>query len=115
MDQFDMHFEETKPEVNDREVQLLCETLLHAGCWMASAQIIAKHGMANTEQSRRVLRAMAMASKGSIISGSMGYKHNAHATLEERVRVIGALKSQAEKMHIEASFIELFAEKNGLN
>jgi hypothetical protein len=105
MDQFEMRFEPAKPEVSEWEVKLMCLTLLDARGWMTAADIIGKHGLANTEQSRRVLRALAEASNGEIISGQLGYKHNSFATEEERARCVNSLKSQARKMNERADRI----------
>lgn len=115
MNQFELRLEPVKPEVNDWEVELMCVSLLDSGIWLTAGDLIQKHNMANTEQSRRVLRAMAEASNGRIISGQLGYKHNAHATPEERDRAVKALRSQAMKMQIRAHCIELYATSNGLN
>jgi hypothetical protein len=108
MDQFEMRFEPAKPEVNEWEVKLMCLSLQHDGGWMTAADIIAKHSMANTEQSRRVLRALAESSNGEIISGQLGYKHNSFATEEERARCVHSLESQARKMNERAARIKVW-------
>ena len=108
MDQFEWTFEPAKPEASEWEVKLMCLTLLDAGGWMTAADIIAKHSMANTEQSRRVLRALAEASNGEIISGQLGYKHNSFATEEERARCVHSLESQARKMNERADSIKVW-------
>jgi hypothetical protein len=115
MDQFEMRFEPAKPEVNDWEVRLLCLSLMNDGGWMTASDIIAKHGMANTEQSRRVLRALAEASNGEIISGQLGYKHNSHATPDERNRCVHSFRSQASKMLERAQSISQWVYQNAAN
>lgn len=114
-DQFELHFEQARPKVNQWEVEAMVRTLEDSGCWMTAADIIAKHSMANTEQTRRALRAMASASAGRIISGQQGYKLNALATPEERDRAVRTFKSQIREMSARVNEIEAYAMTAGRN
>lgn len=113
--QFELHFEQARPSVNQWEVEAMVRTLEDSGTWMTAADIIAKHSMANNEQTRRALRAMASASAGRIISGQRGYKLNALATAEERHRAVRTFKSQIREMSARINEIESFAAAASVN
>ena len=51
-----------------------------------------------TESNRRMLRAIAEASAGWILSGQRGYKHMVHASAEEVDHAAAWLERQAQKM-----------------
>lgn len=67
--------------------------LLRGKDWQTSKQL----GCAS-ETDKRILRAIADASEGQIISGQKGYKLTAEATLAEIDAAAGWLKHQGEEM-----------------
>jgi hypothetical protein len=70
-------------------------------------------GMPATESSKRIIRAMAEASGGAIISGQLGYKATGHATPGEIHHATARYRSQAAKMFARADAIERKAHQVG--
>lgn len=61
---------------------------------------------ANTEAAKRKLRAIAMASKGEIISGQQGYRLTREAHQAEYLRARDWMNSQADAMKLRVSEID---------
>ena len=81
------------PTVSDRDVERLCEWLQGNG-WVRGSVLAAQLGIND-----RLLRAMAEASDGKILSGQAGYRLFDRSTpLEEADRAASWLESQGHKM-----------------
>lgn len=94
------------PKVSVFDVDRLI--LLLKNCdWTDSHECCRLLGMEDTFANRRIIRAIAEASNGEIMSGNNGYKLTCHATPEERSHAINRLKSQARKMLERAEKYEL--------
>ncbi len=82
---------EQGPHVSKFHIETMIENLRGRG-WQPSKQLGAA-----TEADKRILRAIAEASGGEILSGQKGYMLTREATPED-LRQAGWLKSQGEKM-----------------
>jgi hypothetical protein len=111
--QLEMTLTAGKPEVNEWEVGLLVILLEDIGGWATGAELVERIGMPATESSKRIIRAMAEASGGAIISGQLGYKATGHATPEEIHHATAWYRSQAAKMFARADAIERKAHQVG--
>src|SRR5438045_8123651 len=80
------------PKVTQAQVNELIEALYRKG-WQTAAQL----GF-HTETDKRILRAIASASGGHVISGQGGYRLNFEATHDENKVVTGWLRSQIAEM-----------------
>ena len=87
-------------------LSLFTRTLANAGNWLTSADLEAFTGY-----NERMLRALAAQSKGTVISGTKGYKLTTLATPSEVAECTGRLRSQAAQMVARASTIDaVYAE-----
>lgn len=80
------------------EVTRLIQLLAASGTWMTAREILEQLGLPVTESGKRHLRDLAEHSKGDIVSGNAGYKHNQHITPDELDEFWGRMVSQGKKM-----------------
>jgi len=80
------------PHVIQKQVDAFMLALYGHG-WKSSAELGAK-----TEREKRILRALAEASGGHVISGQAGYKLACEATADEHRTFVNQFKHQIEKM-----------------
>jgi hypothetical protein len=89
----------------DQSLDLIITILDQEQTWLTAAQLLVKLGEAPTDSKKRVLRELANASQGKIISGQKGYKHIRHATPEEITHAANWLRHQAKEMDARATEI----------
>lgn len=105
--QLEMTLTAGKPEVKDWEVDYFVKALEMVPGWHTCTELFQlmpqlRHG----EAGKRIIRAMAEASGGAIISGQLGYKATVHATPEEIHHATAWLESQGCKMIARAQAIK---------
>lgn len=81
------------PRVNREAVDQLIEALFHTHSWM-TADDLGFH----TESDKRIVRALAAASGGHVISGQGGYRLHFEATSDESRVSTGKLRHQVAEM-----------------
>lgn len=79
-------------------VELLVNTLRHAGDWLFAADILRAWDTADSDHNRRFIRALAEAASPEVISGQRGYKWIGNGTAEEIGHASNWLEAQAKKM-----------------
>jgi len=82
---------------DDPNVKWMERFLREHGRWWTAAEILRYMRREETEDGKRMLRALASAS-GWVVSGQKGYKHLEHATAEEVNRFCVTLEGEAKKM-----------------
>lgn len=93
------------PKISILQIERLIQILEGHG-WTDSHNCCRLMQLPDTFANRRIIRAIAEASEGQILSGNDGYKLTCEATKEERSHAINRLKSQACKMLKRAELLE---------
>jgi hypothetical protein len=94
-----MQFELFPPAPPDKDVSFLVGLLETRSRWLTAAEVSRiVHDHTGADWPDRLIRQLAQASDGQIISGQRGYKHIDHATLEEATHAAAWLESQARQM-----------------
>ena len=81
------------PKVTQFYINQLIQTLFEHPGWLTATDL----GF-HTESDKRILRALAAASKGHVISGQAGYRLNFQATADENRVAVNQLKSQHDML-----------------
>ena len=89
-----------RPKVDGESVEMLIRVLRGRG-WVTAKRLCTWLSMTD-----RMVRALAEASAGRVISGQLGYKLTADASEEERHHAAAWLRSQARRMNERADQIE---------
>jgi hypothetical protein len=84
-------------EPDDPNVEWLVR-FLNANDWMTASEILRQSRQAETDSNKRMLRALAAASKGRVAGGQRGYKLVEEMTVEEYHHWRNWMKSQADFM-----------------
>jgi hypothetical protein len=95
-DQLALDYERPKgggPKITQADIDELIEALFRTHTWMTAAEL----GF-HTENDKRILRRIASASGGHVISGQAGYRLNFEATADESRVATAQLRSQRNEL-----------------
>ena len=94
----------------DANVAWLESLLRNRAGWLLASDILRHMGREDTEDQKRIIRALASASPW-IITGQRGYKHLEHATVEESAHAVNNLVSQGKKLITRAMVLKRNAHR----